>query len=41
MKLKRPKVIGGEVGVSPDTVSARPKAKQSRRHILLQCKQKS
>ena len=35
IKLKRPKVTGGEVGVLPDTVRARPKAKQSRRHILM------
>ena len=31
----------GEVGVSSDTIRARPKATQSRRHILPQCKQKS
>ena len=41
IKLKRPKVTGGEVGVSSDIIRARPKAKQSRRHILPQCKQKS
>ena len=33
IKFKRPKVTGGEVGVSSDTIRA--KAKQSRRHILL------
>ena len=41
IKLKRPKVTGGEVGVSSDTIRARPKAKQSRRHIMPQCKQNS
>ena len=30
IKLKRPKVTGGEVGVSSDTIMARPKAKQPR-----------
>ena len=29
------------MGVSSDTIRARPKPKQSRRHILPQCKQKS
>ena len=29
------------MGVSLDTIRARPKAKQPRRHILPQCKQKS
>ena len=33
IKLKRPKVTGGEVGVSSDTIRARPKAKQSWRHM--------
>ena len=33
IKFKRPKVTGGEVGVSSDTIRA--KEKQSRRHILL------
>ena len=41
IKLKRPKVTGGEVGVSPDTVRARPMSKAVWRHILPQCKQKS
>ena len=41
IKLKRPKVTGGKVGILSDTIRARPKAKQSRRYILPQCKQKS